>query len=546
MRKFNKLFLAFLPISSLSIFSVVSCTTNNKNNKPNEIPQLPNSKKPDNKPESANKTENKKPTEGSNSEKQPEIKPIPGDPETVPDNSNNPKQPENNDNSGSNNNYNNPNNEEPQGDEPQSDEQNDSKNRVDFLDIEKINKKIDFKYITTYNNKTANAAWVQIKSRGQNIFKEIIFNKNKEILETYQIEFDSESLPEIIDEKGIISKVKIKFTKFNESKIFIFSFIGFKEEAKSEKDNKSKKNEYIKVKDKINEKIKGLYPSLVAYMLLYVEDQNKYNKDIKQSGNVINFQDLENKNDSLFSSDFPGFSIGTKELLFEYKEEYRQIYKDEIISAAYDDLNGILQLEVQIRNTDDHTNDKGDPLITKKFKLEGFRKVDIKNENNNVIFVDLLKNDFKEIVNKGSLTEIVKQFITYGAYNKKIGLGNSNQTGIKNELFKKLIVNINDKSNIYRTTQTLSLDRNNGKKYKSILGLKNNMSLYPFHTRANKDSIKNIYLTITNENGIKEAKIEFELYLSVYASTFTDLTDNTYASKKNIKLTITQIAQINQ
>ncbi|ADR23972.1 putative lipoprotein, LppA/P72 family [Mycoplasma leachii PG50] len=540
MRKFNKLFLAFLPISSLSVFGVVSCTTNNKNNKPDKIPQLPNSKKPDNRPESANKTENKKPTEGSNSEKQPEIEPIPGDPETVPDNSNNPKQPENNDNSDSNNNYNNPNNEE-----PQSDEQNDSKNRVDFLDIEKINKKIDFKYITTYN-KTANAAWVQIKSRGQNIFKEVIFNKNKEILETYQIEFDSESLPEIIDEKGIINKVKIKFTKFNESKIFIFSFIGFKKEAKSEKDNKSKKNEYIKVKDKINEKIKGLYPSLVAYMLLYVEDQNKYNKDIKQSGNVINFQDLENKNDSLFSSDFPGFSIGTKELLFEYKEEYRQIYKDEIISAAYDDLNGILQLEVQIRNTDDHTNDKGDPLITKKFKLEGFRKVDIKNENNNVIFVDLLKNDFKEIVNKGSLTKIVKQFITYGAYNKKIGLGNSNQTRIKNELFKKLIVNINDKSNIYRTTQTLSLDRNNGKKYKSILGLKNNMSLYPFHTRVNKDSIKNIYLTITNENGIKEAKIEFELYLSVYASTFTDLTDNTYASEKDIKLTITQTAQINQ
>ncbi|WP_434325974.1 LppA family lipoprotein [Mycoplasma leachii] len=540
MRKFSKLFLAFLPISSLSVFSVVSCTTNNKNNKPDKIPQLPNSKKPDNRPESANKTENKKLTEGSNSEKQPEIELIPGDPETVPDNSNNPKQPENNDNSDSNNNYNNPNNEE-----PQSDEQNDSKNRVDFLDIEKINKKIDFKYITTYN-KTANAAWVQIKSRGQNIFKEVIFNKNKEILETYQIEFDSESLPEIIDEKGIINKVKIKFTKFNESKIFIFSFIGFKKEAKSEKDNKSKKNEYIKVKDKINEKIKGLYPSLVAYMLLYVEDQNKYNKDIKQSGNVINFQDLENKNDSLFSSDFPGFSIGTKELLFEYKEEYRQIYKDEIISAAYDDLNGILQLEVQIRNTDDHTNDKGDPLITKKFKLEGFRKVDIKNENNNVIFVDLLKNDFKEIVNKGSLTEIVKQFIKYGAYNKKIGLGNSNQTRIKNELFKKLIVNINDKSNIYRTTQTLSLDRNNGKKYKSILGLKNNMSLYPFHTRVNKDSIKNIYLTITNENGIKEAKIEFELYLSVYASTFTDLTDNTYASEKDIKLTITQTAQINQ
>ncbi|WP_434343696.1 LppA family lipoprotein [Mycoplasma sp. 06067-C1-B144P-99-0482-3] len=540
MRKFNKLFLAFLPISSLSVFSVVSCTTNNKNNKPDKIPQLPNSKKPDNRPESANKTENKKPTEGWNSEKQPEIESIPGDPETVPDNSNNPKPPENNDNSDSNNNYNNPNNEE-----PQSDEQNDSKNRVDFLDIEKINKKIDFKYITTYNNKTANAAWVQIKSRGQNIFKEIIFNKNKEILETYQIEFDSESLPEIIDEKGIINKVKIKFTKFNESEIFIFSFIGFKEEAKSEKDNKSKKNGYIKVKDKINEKIKGLYPSLVAYMLLYVEDQNKYNKDIKQSGNVINFQDLENKNDSLFSNDFPGFSIGTKELLFEYKEEYRQIYKDEIISAAYDDLNGILQLEVQIRNTDDHTNDKGDPLITKKFKLEGFRKVDIKNENNNVIFVDLLKNDFKEILNKRSLKKIVQQFITYGAYNKKIGLGNSNQTRIKNELFKKLIVNINDKSNIYRTTQTLSLDRNNEKKYKSILGLKNNMSLYPFHTRVNKDSIKNIYLTITNENGIKEAKIEFELYLSVYASTFTDLTDNTYDSEKDIKLTITQTAQIN-
>ncbi|WP_434324203.1 LppA family lipoprotein [Mycoplasma capricolum] len=545
MRKFSKLFLTFLPISSLSVFSVVSCTTNNKNNKPNEIPQLPNSKRPNDRSESSSQTENKKPGEGSNSQKQPEVEPVPDKPETEPNSSNSTKQPENNDNPNSNNNHNNSNNEQPQSDEPQSNERNEPKNRVDFLDIEKINKKIDFKYITTYNNKSANAAWVQIKSRGQNIFKEIIFSKNKEILEKYQIEFDIESLPEIIDEKGIINKVKIKFTKFNESKIFIFSFIGFKEQAKNEKDSKNKKNDYIKVKEKINEKIKGLYPSLIAYMLLYVEDQNKYNKDIKQSGNVINFQDLENRNDSLFSSDFPGFSIGTKELLFEYKEEYRQIYKDEIISAAYDDLNGILQLEVQIRNTDDHTDDKGDPLITKKFKLEGFRKVDIKNENNNVIFVDLLKNDFKEIVNKGSLAEIVKQFITYGAYNKKIGLADSNQTRIKNELFKKLIVNINDKNNIYRTTQTLSLD-NNGKKYKSILGLKNNMSLYPFHTRVNKDSIKNIYLTITNENGIKEAKIEFELYLSVYASTFTDLTDNTYASEKDMKLTITQTAQINQ
>ncbi|WFQ91245.1 LppA family lipoprotein [Mycoplasma feriruminatoris] len=541
MRKFSKLILAILPVSSLTVFSVVSCSTNDK--KPIETPKTPNNKTPDNQPkqpENKPESDENHNSDKSNEEVKPDGEPSPGKPDNNPNNSHSQdehKQPDNN-SSGLNDN-NNSNSDQPQADDPVK-----SKNNIDFSDLEILNKEIDFKYITTYNNKSAKAAWAQIKSRGQDIFKEIIFNKNKEILEKYKIEFDSESFPEILDEKGIINKVKIKFTKFDESKIFVFSFVGFEKQIKTEKDNRNNKNDYIKIKDKIDKEIKGLYPSLVAYMLLYVEDQNKYNKDIKQSGNVVNFQDLENKNERLFDRGFPGFSIGTKELLFEYKEEYRQIYKDKIINAGYDDLNGTLELEVQIKNTDEHTNNDGDPLITKRFKIDGFRKIDLNNNNNNLMFVDLLQNDFKEIVNKGSLKETAKQFITSQAFNRKISLGDSNQTGIKNEIFKKLIVNINDKMNIYKTNQILKLDYNSGQNYKSILGLKNNMSIYPFHTRVNKDSIKDIYLTITNENWQKKAKIDFTLYLNIYAASLSDLTDNTYASDKILKLEISQTAQI--
>lgn len=61
---------------------------------------------------------------------------------------------------------------------------------------------------------------------------------------------------------------------------------------------------------------------------------------------------------------------------------------------------------------------------------------------------------------------------------------------------------------------------------KSILGMANNMSIYPFHTLLTKDSIKNIFLTLTNEEDSFKAKINFDFEVPIFSSTFSDLTSH--------------------
>ncbi|WFQ90423.1 LppA family lipoprotein [Mycoplasma feriruminatoris] len=541
MRKFSKLILAILPVSSLTVFSVVSCSTNDK--KPVEIPKTPNNKTPDNqpkKPEDQTDKENHnidKPSE----EKQTDGEPSPGKPNNPSHNQpqDQPKEPKT---PGNNNSNGNSSEEQPQGDEPQH-----KPKKVDFTDLESLKRDYSFQFITQYNSISASSGWIKIKSEQSIIFKNFIF-KNNNVLNNYQIELDFNTVPEISDEKGMINKVGIKFTKDTESKIIYFTFNGFKPKNSKPEDRTKNKNNYITPKKNIDKTLLGLYPSLVAYMLLYTEEgrsNNKYDQDIKQVGNVINFDELTNNNKDLFTSDFKGFGPGTKELLFDYKEDYRRIYKDKITKAKYDDLNGELELEVQITNTDEHTNSDNDPIISIPFSFKGFRKVDLNKPNNNGLALLLTKRDFKDLINDSYLKDILKHFKDNKYFGKSIPLGDVSGTSLKNDIFDKLIVQIDDSTNnIYNSSQTLGLSTNRKSKNKSILGLKNSTSLYPFHTRVNKDSIKNISISMTDQNKKTEATIEFELHLPIYVSTLSDLTSESYAKEDFLKLKNTQTTEI--
>ncbi|WFQ92065.1 hypothetical protein MFERI14815_00681 [Mycoplasma feriruminatoris] len=555
MRKFSKLILAILPVSSLTVFSVISCSTNDK--KPVEIPKTPNNKTPDNQPK---KPENKpdkenhnidkpgeeKQTDGEPSPGMPDEQPSPSQPENKPHNPETqprqPKEPMTSDDRSSDSNNNS--NEEPQGDDPNIHLPNSQPNinNIDFLDLDSLKKEIEFQYYSIYKNKDALSAWIEIKARKQTIFKEVIFSKNTDILNKYNIEFDNQNNPEINKKEGKILKVKIKFTKDGNSKVYEFIFTGFKKDSTKIEKTINKSN-YITSKKNIDEKISGLYPSLVAYMLLYVEEDhnnNKYDTKIKKNGNVINFDELKNKNQNLFNKRFSGFNVGTKELLFDYKDEYKKIYKDRIVHARYDDVEGILELEVQISNTDEH-NDEKNPTITKKFSFTGFKKVDFKN-NKNALSISLDKRGLKKLVDEKNLEIIIKQLNDHNFFNKKIPIADLNQNNLKNKLFEKLIVNVDgDADHLYNSNQTLTIDNRNQKEtYKSILGLKDNMSLYPFHTRITKDSITNVSVSINKKQNLKELEIEVEIEIPIYSSTLSDLTDNVYAKETKLKLKFKQ------
>ncbi|WP_434335924.1 LppA family lipoprotein [Mycoplasma capricolum subsp. capricolum] len=551
MRKFSKLFLTFLPISSLSIFSVVSCTTNNKNNKPNEIPQLPNSKKPDNKPgenksELADKTNNEKSDPNKpNSEKQSEDEPNPSESEhKLDNNSHNSKPSKPNDNSDSNNNHNPDNKKDSHSkdDQPQNDER--PKSSVNFLDLNSLEKEYSFKFVTQYNQLDARSAWAKLKLDQSSIFKTVLFIKQTKILEKYKIAFFLEKEPEIDNNKGIINKVKIKFTKDDKFEIREFSFIDFKK-IEIKIDPKINKENYITPKKILDKNIKGLYPSLLAYMLLYSEDNKKY-KSLEEKTNVINFEELKNSNDKLFEKNSINFGVGTKELLFDYKEEFNKLYKDKIIAAKYDDINGELTLKVNITNTKENTNDKQIPDITKEFTFKDLRKINLKEPNKNVLNLSLTDRNLKNIYENGSLKDTVNSLLTHKAFNVEIPLESTSKYDLKGELFKNLNVYINDKENSpYRSSQTLSLYKDNKNDNNlSIIGLTNNMSLYPFHTRVTKDSISNIKISIKNDNNKNELVLKFDISFSVYTSTFSDLTSYAYDKEEILKFQIISKTQI--
>ncbi|ADR23936.1 putative lipoprotein, LppA/P72 family [Mycoplasma leachii PG50] len=527
MKKATKLLLSILPISSISFLSVVSCTTSSSN-----------AKQPDKKPEKPNENTPKTPPKPDES-KQPD------DNNTNPGNSNNdPNNPETKPDPSENHNLINQQvnqmkkNDKPNhSDKPQADDSNN--NRDIFSDLDKISKEISFKRFSFYTQRDAVTALVDLQKDPSTIYT--IFSKDyKTIFDKYHIQFLANNGESANNERSLIEKIKLKFThkKFGQSKILDFIFTGFKKNENTNITNNKEK--YITKKEKV-EKITDLFPSLIGYMLLYSQDHNQY-ENLMETKNVINFEDLENGNSSLFTDEAPLLNVATiKDYLFEFNPELGKLYKEKITAVRYDDYNGILGVKLEIENRDFDPKTTKEPIIEKKFVFDNFRKVNIKDNEKNPLSLFLTQDKFKEMTKSGLLKTKIQELRSSNKLEKKELLQDKKIDFLKQQIFKNLLVDINDNShNIYRSQSTLSLGSN--KTYKSILGLTGGFSIYPFHTSINKDSIKNIYLSINkDEENAHKAIIEFEVHIPVFSTGFSDL--KSYATSGDEKYLVLKIVQ---
>ncbi|CBW53743.1 Hypothetical protein, predicted lipoprotein [Mycoplasma mycoides subsp. capri LC str. 95010] len=511
MKKATKLLLSILPISSISLLSVVSCSTTSSNAKqPGKTPKIPEfepktPKEPEEKPGHSNNTNPENPENPSDNK--------PTDPDTKPVE---PKTPD-------------------RDHMPSDQPHNDENNNVDFSDIESLPKEISFEHFELYKKKDPKSAWFDIKSNQSWIFEKIIFNKD--ITSKYKVEFVDDKVV-FVEQKGSIDKVNIKFTKNNKSKIREFTFTGFKIKID---DKVNKKETYLKPKAKLDSRISGLYPSILAYMLLYADDTNKYKNLQEDSAKYITFEQLFNNNKNLFDNSFVGLGVGTKDLLFDFEENNRELYRYKIVEAGFDDINGILNVKVRITNNEENRSDE--PEITKNFKFEGFRKVDFDKPENNPFSLLLSSKDLKTIIKDKKIYE----------HMKKLGIDlNKDQDhddfGVQStgNLWESLILKyltldfVDNKERIYNSKETLAFKYNKEHNYKSILGLKPKMSLYPFNTNINEKSIDNILITLKD----KKATLYFEVNIPVYASSLSDLITSSFDKSQILKLRVMSTTSI--
>ncbi|QVK08536.1 LppA family lipoprotein [Mycoplasma mycoides] len=521
MKKATKLLLSILPISSISVLSVVSCTTTSSNlkwpekkpEKPNEnnpiIPKKPDDKKPNNNDNNSNNSNN------SNSNSNPNNKPDSTTPTENKDSSkpdktpktpdNNPKQPEEDPN----------NNVQPHNNQPADQPK---VNKADFSDLDKIKTELSYKSIKLYADKDPRSAWFALKN-DLNSFSNLLYREYENIKNKYTLSFEND-IPTFDFAKGLIDKVQVKFTKDKEFKILSFTLTGFKITQKVV----NNKEKYIKERSELNSKFKGLYPSLVAFMLMYAEDSQSY-KSLEQKGKTIGFDELNYPNNDLFGSDYQGINQVTKKLLLDYDYELSKLYKDKITEVKYDDINGTLGLKIEISNIENTPKTEKESVLIKEFNIKGFRKIDFKDENKNVLSFILLQNSLREMVQKGSLKKTIELLKPHNQYGVKIPLEQTTGTGLKDEIFKYLLINIFDKSyHIYNSTQSLSLLNNSKNDNKSILGLAGSMSIYPFHTRITKESIDKIFITINKEEDNKiKVILDFEIKIPIYSVGYSDL-----------------------
>nr|VZR96831.1 hypothetical protein MF5295_00014 [Mycoplasma feriruminatoris] len=272
-------------------------------------------------------------------------------------------------------------------------------------------------------------------------------------------------------------------------------------------------------------------------MMMYTQNPQNY-KDLIQKENAINFEELENNNPNLFADREINLNVtALKSLLFDYDRELGKLYKDKIIAVSYDDVNGKLGIKLLIENTEENhlANQHSETL---EFSFDGFRRIDFKKPNANVLSLLLPQNDFKDIIKKGILKKKIDDFKSE-KHNEKILL---TEDYVKQLIFKKLLVQISDNQhNIYNSKQTLSLQSNSKKdSYTSILGLAGGGSLYPFHTILNKDSISNISLQVNKEEKKYKVTINFEVNIPIFSSTFSDLTSHVTSGDTNtLKLEVT-------
>ncbi|MBZ4212907.1 hypothetical protein LAD74_02850 [Mycoplasma sp. U97] len=417
----------------------------------------------------------------------------------------------------------------------QSSSQNSDSNL--FNDLNSIEKNITIS-IPFYKNKDAESSWAVLKNNINELIP--LLGLNQDIKLKYSIEYTNDNNPNVDNNAGKIKNIGVKFSHNNQSQVLYFNLNGFY--LQNNNLPKNNKNDYLKAKVDLPMSVKGLYPSLIAHMLLYAEDPNKYNqKQVNSSGKyLINFEQLQNKNTDLFYEQVASLNISLKEAFFEYNENFNNKYMTKVVATKFNDIEGTLGIKIQITNTED--GPRNEPELTIKFEFNGLRKIDLNNGNNNVIGFNILPTDLVNLINKKDpIKKVIKD--NYNSLNQPIdlisNLDDFNYKSLINELNKIMNVSILDNElNTYRFTK-------GSEKISSFEGLQQKFGLYPFYTRFN-DVIKNVRLEIMQEDENKNAQIYFDVELPIFMqSSYTDLSDNE-ATGKSITINVKSKFNLNK
>ncbi|VEU60878.1 Immunodominant protein p72 [Mycoplasmopsis bovigenitalium] len=405
-----------------------------------------------------------------------------------------------------------------------------SQSSSELNDLNSIEKDVAIS-IPLYKNQDANSSWIALKNNINDLIPLLGLNHN--IKSKYNIEYAQNNIPNIDNNNGIITNIGVKFSYKNQSKVLYFNLSGFY----SHNNNlpKNNKNEYLIPKSTLPPSVKGLFPSLIAHMLLHAEDPNKYNQNQESANDskyIINFEQLQNKNSNLFHDQVAPLNISLKEAFFEYNEKFKEKYKTKVVATKFNDLEGTLGIKVQISNTEN--GPQGEPELTAEYQFDGLRKIDLNNGNKNVIDFNVLPSDLEKLVNENNQ---IKKVIAENQNNLNQAiyliskLNEFNYKSLVNKLNKIVNVGIIDNElNTYRFT-------NGSAKINSFAGLKQQFGLYPFYTRFN-EVIKNVRLEITNDSGNKTGNIYFDVELPIFVqNSFTDLSTNE-ATGKTIKINV--------
>ncbi|WGI36413.1 LppA-related lipoprotein [Mesomycoplasma lagogenitalium] len=306
-----------------------------------------------------------------------------------------------------------------------------------------------------------------------------------------------------------------------------------KDQTDNNQVDKSKKNEQIKTTDKrenflipkdLEQWVLNLFPSLVGSMLVYNENLDKLNSlQYKKEGlNNINYSFLSSYNNAteIFREEKYNLNLALKQLFFETNnsdDQYEFDYKVKAVKA--DDLNGTLDIEVQIENLKDNSGITN--IFTKTYSFSNFRKINKENFKNFFNF-NLHRPDFKEILKKLKLVDIIKQNAANNQNEREINsLFNNKIDFFKKLMHSKLSVILNDnEKNAYH----LKMADN---KIENFKARNDNIAIYPFVTNLSDNIIKNInfYFVNTSDRGLSlKITVDYELFL-LKSTSMSDMVD---------------------
>ncbi|WP_435130010.1 LppA-related lipoprotein [Mycoplasma sp. 6243] len=411
----------------------------------------------------------------------------------------------------------------------------------DFSDVINLQKNITITNANKfYKEHDSAAAWLRLKAEKSNLLS--ILNINNELQNKYNVAFtDTNNDFYTNQNNGTINNIALTFTTKNpniEEKTLRFNINGFKVNNSTSKTNQK---ESFLSKKTLTDKVTRLFPSLLAYMLMYTEDPNKYNElqmQAKEGETIINFEQLFNKNTSLFTNGVASLNDSLKTQFLEKNKSLENLYEYKITGVKFNDEAGTLGIQVLIENQ--HDNHSNEAIINQEFEFNGLRKLqkDV-NMQNDIVSYFITAADLTSIITQNNkLKQTIDKHKNPSAdIDITSEIGDMQLALITKKIFDKLLVDVADPLDAYKVTYA-SLNT------KNYIGLHQGFVLYPYISRLNQNinsptsdkTIQNMKVIIkkSTTNGYN-VTFNFDVITPIgVRNSYSDLSDNGYDEEKNI------------